>query len=334
VNLYNPDYSWATKKSWNVALDLGFWNNRLLMNATWYQNRVGNQLTEYTLPSQTGFTSVLENFAATVQNRGLEYTLTSTNISGTDFKWTTSFTISGNRNKLIAFPGLATSSYASLYTIGRSVNEVLGFRYKDVNPQTGVFEFYTAKGAATYNPNFGPASQGGDFEPIADLDPQYTGTLGNTFTYKKLSLFFIFQFMDQTGPNYLYSIYSLGYKPGGFSNEPVAVLSRWQKPGDITNVEQATTSYFSAASSAANYFPYSSGAYSNASYIRLKTLALSYTLPASLLKKMDMKSARLYINAQNVLLITRYKVGDPELPGQLFALPLQRTIVGGLTVNF
>ena len=334
VNLYNPDYSWATKKSLNLSLDLGFWNNRLLINATWYQNRVGDQLTEYTLPSQTGFNSVLENFAATVQNRGLEFALTSTNISASNFKWTTTFNISGNRNKLIAFPGLATSSYASLYTIGKSVNEVLGFKYKDVNPQTGVFEFYTAKGAVTYNPNYGPAAQGGDFQPIADLDPRFTGTLGNSFTYKKLSLFFIFQFMDQTGFNYLYSIYSLGYDPGGFTNEPTAVLSRWQKPGDITNVEQATASFSSAASNATNYFSFSSGSYSDASYIRLKTLALAYALPSSFLKKMDMKNGRFYINAQNLLLITKYKVGDPELPGQLFAMPLQRTIVGGLTLNF
>ncbi|HEV3411104.1 MAG TPA: SusC/RagA family TonB-linked outer membrane protein [Puia sp.] len=334
LNLYNPDYSWDTKRSFNFALDLGFWNNRLLMNATWYQNRVGDQLTDYTLPSQTGFNSVLENFSATVQNRGLEFTLNSDNIISRNFKWTTNFNLSGHTNKLVAFPGLANSSYATLYTVGKSVNEVMGFRYKDVNPQTGVFEFYTAKGAVTYNPNYGPASQGGDFEPIADLDPRFTGALANTVTYKKLSLFFTFQFTKQTGLNYLYSIYPQANNPGGFSNEPAAVLSRWQKPGDITDVERATASFSSAASAAGGYFGFSSGAYSDASYIRLKTLALSYSLPAAFLKKMDIKNGKFYLNAQNLLLITKYKVGDPELAGQLFSLPLQRTIVGGLSLNF
>jgi hypothetical protein len=209
-----------------------------------------------------------------VQNRGLEFTLNSDNIISRNFKWTTNFNLSGHTNKLVAFPGLANSSYATLYTVGKSVNEVMGFRYKDVNPQTGVFEFYTAKGAVTYNPNYGPASQGGDFEPIADLDPRFTGALANTVTYKKLSLFFTFQFTKQTGLNYLYSIYPQANNPGGFSNEPAAVLSRWQKPGDITDVERATASFSSAASAAGGYFGFSSGAYSDASYIRLKTLAL------------------------------------------------------------
>ncbi len=69
-NLYNPDYSWALKKSLNVALDLGFFNNRLLFNATYYRDRESNQLVNYPLPIQSGFATVLGNLDATVQNQG------------------------------------------------------------------------------------------------------------------------------------------------------------------------------------------------------------------------------------------------------------------------
>ncbi|HXD77006.1 MAG TPA: SusC/RagA family TonB-linked outer membrane protein [Puia sp.] len=335
VNLYNPNYSWDTKKSLNVGLDLGFLNNRILFNATWYQDRTNDQLVNYTLPSQTGFSSVLENFNATVQDRGLEFTITSKNINTAKFKWITNFNATGYRNKLLAFPGLAASSYGNVYAIGQSVNEVIGFKYKDVNPQTGIFEFYNANGTATSQPAYNIKSQGGDQLPIADLDPRFTGGLGNTLTYKNWSLYFLFQFADQTGFNYLHSIYSDFILPGGFINEPTAVLNRlWQKPGDVATLERATSNFFSPAARAGSYFLRSSGVYGDASYCRLKTVAFSYDLPAGLLKKLGIRSCKFYINAQNLLLITRYQVGDPELPGGLYSLPLQRTVVGGFSLNF
>jgi TonB-linked SusC/RagA family outer membrane protein len=335
TNLYNPDYSWATKKALNIGLDLGLWNNRILFNATWYQNRTDDQLINYTLPSQAGFGSVLENFNATVQDRGLEFTLTSKNINSANFKWSTNLNVSGNRNKLIAFPGLAASPYASLYAIGYSTDEVIGFKYKDVNPQTGVFEFYTSNGTASYQPAYDIKSQGGDQVPIANTAPRFIGAVGNTFTYKRISLYFLVQFASQTGYNYLHSIYSDFVLPGGFINEPTAILNNiWQKPGDVKPLEAATSSFISPASRAATYFLRSSGVYSDASYGRLKTVAISYNLPPAFLKKLDINGCKFYINAENVLLATRYKVGDPELPGGLYSLPLQRTIVGGISLNF
>jgi hypothetical protein len=106
VNLFNPDYSWALKKSLNTALDLGFFHDRILLNATYYRDREGNQLIAYPLPNQVGLTSVIENLPATIQNSGWEFNLTSNNIKTDKFKWTTTFNISFNRNKLLAFPTL------------------------------------------------------------------------------------------------------------------------------------------------------------------------------------------------------------------------------------
>jgi len=333
LNLYNPDYSWDLKKTLNIALDFGFFHDRILLNGTWYQSRTGNQLTNYTLPSQTGFTSVLQNFNATVQNRGLEFSVISKNIDSKNLKWSTNFNININRNTLLAFPGLASSSYANYYAIGKSTSEVMGYRYKGVNPQSGVFEFYTAGGTPTYSPAYGVASQGGDEVPVADLAPKFTGGIGNNITYKNFSLFFFFQFAKQTGANYLASIYGAQSIPGTLTNEPLAILNHWQKPGDISDIQKVTSTYGQAYFGAFNFLQ-SSGAYSDASYIRLKTLSLAYNLPSVLLRKLSVKSCKFYINAQNLLTITGYKVGDPELPGGLFNFPLQRTLVCGLSFNF
>jgi len=335
VNLFNPYYSWDIKKSLNAALDLGFFHDKILLNATWYRNRSSNQLLSYPLPNQTGFTSVIANSPATVQNAGLEITITSTNISTPKFKWSTNFNISGNRNTLQSFPGLATSSYASSYNIGQSINTVYGYRYMDVNPQTGVFEFYNAAGNATYSPKSGQIANGGDQVAISNPDPTFFGALGNTFTYKNISLSFLLQFTKQTGLNYLGSLYgnTNAVIPGGLINLPVAALSRWQQPGDISDIQKLTASNSAVFSPSVLYFSSSSGAYSDASYIRMKNVSLSYSLPLSLTKKLHVKSGRLYVNAENLFIITGYKVGDPESAGGLFTFPLQRTISGGISFN-
>jgi TonB-linked SusC/RagA family outer membrane protein len=328
LNLYNPDYSWATKKSLNIALDLGFFQDKLLINTTWYRNRESNQLLGTTLPSQTGFNSVLQNFAATVQNKGLEFSVTSNNIQHKNFSWTTNFNITANRNKLIAFPGLATSPYAALYTLGRSTSTINGYRYKSVNDTTGIFQFYTAKGTTTYNPDFRTEAQGGDKMPIADLQPKFFGGLGNTFTWKGFSLTAFLQFSKQQARNYLYSIYS-NQPPGTQNNVPVEMLDRWRKPGDQAPLQKATQSFFNPAYTAASAFSTSSGVISDASYIRLKTLSFSYSF-----KVKGVKSCRVYANAQNLFTITNYKVGDPETPGELSVIPLQKTIAAGLSLTF
>jgi len=333
-NLYNPNYGWALKKSLNMALDLGFFHDRLLLNATYYRTREGNQLGGYPLGAHVGFSSVLENLPATIQNSGWEFTVSSNNIKTKSFTWTTNFNISFNRNKLLAFPNLAGSSYAQQYVLGKPVSEVMGFRFKGLNPTTGLFEYYTKGGQATNSPNYLLESQGGDRVPIGDREVKYMGGLGNSLSYKHFNLYFFFQFSSQTAPNYLSTIYS-SYFPGmGKNNLPVQALDYWKQPGDHATFQKLTTTYSSAAFSAASNFSSSSGAYSDDSYMRLKTLSLSYSLPESWLKKMHLHDLRIYANAQNLLTITNYKVADPEQFNDFTSFPLQRTVVFGLNLNF
>ena len=332
-NLYNPDYSWATKKSLNLALDLGFFNNRLLFNATYYRERENNQLVNYPLSIQTGFSTVLGNLDATVQNQGFEFAINSTNIKSKAFTWKSNFNISFNRNKLLAFPDLANSSYASTYQVGQPTSIIYGYRYKDVNPQTGLFEFYTKNGTVTSNPAYGPVSTGGDEIPIGNLQVKYSGGLGNTFTYKQFSLYIFCQFSSRNAPNYLAEIYT--NQLGLAYNQPVAVLNNyWKAPGDVTQLQRLASSYGSAAIGAAIRFPQSSGAYSDDTYLRIKTASLSYQLPNTLLNKVHIKAASVFVNGQNLLTFTNYKVGDPETPGVFTSFPIQRIVAFGLNLKF
>lgn len=326
-NLYNPDYGWDAKKSLNMGVDLGFFKDRVLMNVTYYRDRTASQLVQYTLPSQTGFSSVLANSPAVVQNKGLEFNFTSKNIISENFSWSTNFNISANRNKLIAFDGLAESAYAAFYTIGESVNIEKGYALKGVNPETGFFEFYKSDGSVTSDPAYGSASQGGDFQTIANTAPKFIGGLGNTFAYKGFSLYFQFQFQRKQQANYLRSVYT-NTRPGSMYNQPIEILDRWTGPGDIASIQKFTRSF----NMPAYYFTTSTGAYSDGSYIRLRTAALSYELPAGFSKKLGISSGRFYVNGQNLFLLTNFEVGDPELT-DIFSFPIQRTINFGLTLT-
>ncbi|MBN9385824.1 MAG: SusC/RagA family TonB-linked outer membrane protein [Chitinophagaceae bacterium] len=334
VNLYNPDYSWALKKSLNISMDLGFFNDRLFLNATWYRNREGQQLAGYPLPAHVGFPSVVQNVNTTIQNSGWEFSLNSTNVKRKDLTWTTNFNISFNRNKLVDFPNLQYSSYKSQYVIGQPVSVIIGNRYKGVNPTTGLFEYYTKDGDVTNTPNYQTVDEGGDRMPIANREVKYMGGIGNTLTYKNLSLSVFFQFSSQMAPTWLYTIYSSYWIGTTMNNMPVEALSYWKHPGDQTRIQKLSSGYGSLATQAAYSFSNSSGAYAIDTYLRLKTLSLSYSLPESLLKKWHVKDCRVYANAQNLLTITNYKVTDPEQFNDFGLFPIQRIVACGLSFNF
>jgi TonB-linked SusC/RagA family outer membrane protein len=332
-NLYNPNYSWALKKSLNLSLDLGFFNNRLLLNGTYYRDRENNQLVNYPLPIQTGFAKVTGNLDASVQNKGLELTATSTNIKTKDFSWSTNFNVTSNRNKLLSFPNLTSSSYSGLYVIGQPTSIIFGYRYKDVNPTTGLFEFYKANGQVTSAPTFGLASAGGDEVPIANQEVKYMGGFGNNFTYKNFGLYIFCQYSSQNAPNYLQQVYQ-NYPVVNLQNLPAAILGNYWMPNHTdAPLQRLASSYSSTAISSSSYFYQSTAAYSNDTYLRVKTVALSYTLPSALLQKIHVQSAKIYVNAQNLFTLTNYKVGDPEQFNYV-SFPLQRTLAFGLNLNF
>jgi len=290
--LFNSNYAWEKNKKAEVAIELGFFHDRLFFTTNFFQNRTGNQLINYKIPTQTGFANILRNFDAVIENKGWEFELTLKNISHKDFNWTTSFNVSIMRNKLKSFPGLESSSYAATLAIGRPVGIVKTLDVTGVNKESGEYEF-------------NGVSIPKDRTFINDLTPKYFGGLANDISYKGLSISFLFQFMVKNGYNYNKTLSS---PPGGASNIPTYLLARWQNKGDLTEVQRFTTSG-SAYTAYQNYVFYSNGVISNASYVRLKNLSVSYALPKKFLNALE---ARIYVQGQNLLTLTGYKGLDPE----------------------
>lgn len=313
---------WEVKRKIEVSFDLGFFNDRFSIEATWYRERCGNQLTSYPTPNFTGFPSVYANWPADVQNMGYEFQVNSKNIDGKHFSWLTKFNIGINRNKLLAYPDLQASPFSSKYQIGKPLNNVFLLHNTGVDPQTGLYTFEDKNKDGQITIDYGHPGTADD-RFIYDLTPKFSGGLTNVFNYKNWSCSIFFYFIRVKGINALAAISS----PGGISNEPTSILQHWQKPGDISTTAKFTTEPY--LSNSYNYYSsYSDGIYSDASFIRLQNLSLSYRLPM----KTSGSEMKFFMKAENLFTITDYNGIDPEV--QVFGgMPLLRTITFGASLN-
>lgn len=313
----NPNLHWETNRKLEGAIELGFFKDRITLNFDWYQNRCGDQLVYFPLPIATGFGEVMQNSPALVQNTGTELVLTGKIIDQKDFSWSTSFNIGVNSNKLIAYPNLAQSPYATLFDIGKSLSNRRLLHYTGIDPQTGQYTFEDKNHNGTIDYQY---NNGNNDLYTKDLAPKFFGGLATDFRYKgwSLNLFFIFKKQELRSAAYQ------GYPGSVNSNESVAVLNAWQKPGDQTQFARYTQS----PQQSDLLFAYSDGVYSDGSFIRLQNASLAYDLPENWIHKIGIRKCSLYARGQNLFTLTKYD-GDPQVPG-LGALPIATTFIIGL----
>jgi TonB-dependent starch-binding outer membrane protein SusC len=328
-NLTNPYLEWEEDKKWEAGLNLGFARDRVLLSASYFRNSSSNELLNYALPEVSGFTSIAANLPAVVRNSGIEVTLNTINIKTKSFTWTTSFNFTTSKNKLVSFPGLAASSYSNTYVVGKSITIQKAYSFDGVNPQTGLYQFKTAKGADTIAPNYLT-----DLTTLENIDPKYYGGIGNSFQYKGFKLDVFLQFVSRTGGNPLYNDGYNYSEPGTLSSVfPVQVLNRWQKPGDVKPFQIYSTGYGNAYNTYSNYLPYSSAAYGNVSFVRIKNAQFSYELPSYWDKDLHLRGLIIYVQGQNLFTFTHHYVGlDPETQS-VTSLPTLRIVTGGIKVT-
>lgn len=314
TRLFNPNYSWEKNNKLEVALDLAFLSDRIMFSGAFYKNKSDNQLIGIPLPSTTGFNQVNANLNASVENKGWEMNLNTVNIKKNNFQWSTSINLTIPKNRLLSFPNLDGSTYSNQLVIGQALNIVKVYELTGVNPQTGLYEF------TDFN-NDGVISGPEDKQAIKDLNPDYFGGINNSLTYKNFSLDVLFQFTKQQGNNFI----SSSGIAGSMGNQPVSVLERWQNIGDISNVQRFTTGQNPEA--IASYFNYieSDAAVTDASFIRLKTLAITYRLTN--LARSDF-NCELQLTGQNLITFTHYDGLDPETRSNNTIPPLRYITIG------
>ena len=314
TQLTNTIYSWERNRKLELALELGFLNDKLLLNTSWYRNRSSNQLVGYNLPAITGFTSVQANLDATVENTGWEFEA-ATSLNRGRFNWQASLNVSIPQNRLVSFPGLEESSYANTYKVGESLNIQLLYDYTGVDPETGLYKVADVNEDGVYNSD--------DRVVVKDLTRTLFGGFQNQFTYGRVSLDFLWEFVVQDGLQY-YPALTPG-RMGTMLQEDYD--RRWQNPGDIAEIQKASVG---VSALLANFrYQTSDKLYTDTSFLRLRTLGLSYELPT---ESLGLHSCILFLQGQNLFTLTAYRGLDPQYPGT--TLPALRMLTAGLKLNF
>lgn len=323
TRIANDDYAWEVNRKSEMALQLNLFKNKLNLEIAFYRNISSNQLVGLPLPLNTGFASIIANLPAKVQNTGWEF-LVSQRIIGKDkLQWALSLNLTVPKNKLLAYPNLNTSVYADSYLIGQPLAIVKTYNVS-VDEQTGLYkrEDYDNNGVLNNADRY-----------LSKFIGQYFyGGIQNSIIYGQFGLDFLISFNKQNGRNYLSFAGSPGFwnTASAAPNQLSEVLDRWREIGDIT-----TTQKFSTTTNSRSQYLNAVGdgglSVQDASYLRLKNVAISYTLPSKVLNSLKLKNAQLVFQAQNLLTITNYQGLDPESQG--LVLPPLRTVMIGLNIH-
>ena len=323
----NDDLRWERNVSTNLGLDFSLFNRKLYGAVDVFHRRSADLLIQTPLPWTSGFASVYRNVGEVV-NKGLEIELNSQVIKTKDFEWTSSFNITFLRNKV-------TRLYKGIVEDGDDVDldapivddDVtalpgspgirLGFplhtnfrsQYAGVNAATGKPMWWYGEDRLSYS----PGTQGsGSYTPYGRGNrlSDYFGGFNNTFNYKGLELGVFFQY-DMGRELYNQSntrFYRNGMTQSNSAERPY--LDRWQNPGEITVFPRPIDG--GAEELAASMDLSSSRFLEDASYIRLKEIALGYKFPKKLLSKYSVNNLEVYARATNVLTFTKWTGYDPE----------------------
>jgi TonB-linked SusC/RagA family outer membrane protein len=320
TQLFNPLYNWEKVTKLEVGLETGFFENRMLLNLSFYRNITTNQLVEYALPTITGFGSVLQNIPAKILNKGVEIELTGTVIRSKHFQWVSTANLTIPRNKLLSFDGIESSTYANLYVIGQPLFIEKKYKHTGVDPATGNHTFmdYDGDGRITA-PN--------DQQAIINTGQAYYGGWQNIFSYRKLSLVLLFQFAKQPHiQNYLARF----SRPGLIMNQPDLILQRWRNPSDISPVQKYANSN-TASNRAFTSYRQSDAALTDGSFLRFKNFQIAYSITPKIARASTVSELQFFMQGQNIFTLTKYIGLDPETKT---LLPPVRSLTFGINMMF
>lgn len=327
----NPNLRWETTTQWDAGLNLVVLNQRLGIDLNVYSKYTEGLLLNVPVPNKLGFDFITRN-EGEMSNRGFEFSLTSTNISTPEFQWISSFNIARNVNRIERLPSPITRHSRDWIRMeeGQPMYSFWTYRQLEVNPQTGdaVYEDVNGDGEITV----------ADRQIVGSATPDFFGGLNNRFSYKGIDLGVFFNF--EYG-NKVYNLNRFFLEHGGIYNGSITYfpgqLDRWQQPGDVTDMPRMTTQ-------GNNYTLPSDRNLEDASFLRLRSLSLGYTLPVNVVQSIGLQNLRVYFQGTNLWTLTRYSGLDPEVNSadsisnvrgiDQAVVPNPRTIQFGINLTF
>lgn len=321
----NDDLTWEQTWSTNLGFHLGFWN-RLNVNLELYNKVTSDMLMAVPLSyTVSGFRSRWDNVGSMV-NRGAEFDFNVDVIRTKNFSWNVSANISYNYNEITElYNGLDSfeiSDSSLRLQVGRPLGEFFINEYAGVNPINGDALWYDRDGNIVNEMLEADRVLTGK-----SYHAPWQGGFGTVVSWKGISLSAQFSYVGDRwmiNNDRFFDESNGTFASGNQSNK--LLYDRWKKPGDITEIPR-------------HGIPteFDSRLLEDASFLRLKNLTISYTLPASLLKKTHFfESARIFAQGQNLITITKFTGMDPEFAGGYYGAqyPLSRQFTFGLEITF
>lgn len=342
----NPDLKWEVTNQYDIGLELGLFNNRVDFMADFYYKRTNDLLLNAPIPWSTGLSSVTQNIGS-VENKGIELTLNTINMSTGDFIWTTNVNWAGNRNKILKlgvndddiFPGPWFLGQTNILRVGEPIGSLWGYK------RLGTWNTDEEAEAAQYNRlpgdlrwadlNDDGVLDANDETIIGRTYPKWTMNISNTLSYKNFD--FTFDIRIVQGVNIVnatkHSVEDRQAIASGFKT----ILDAWTPENQDTYI--AEIRHYNAG-----YDTHMDDWWvEDGSFIRGQNFVLGYSLPEFTAQNIGLQRLRFYVSAQNLFVATEYTGYDPEATtfgGQLtqnmefFQYPKPRTFNLGVNVSF
>jgi len=348
TSIGNNDLQWEKTTEYDLGLSFGLFNNRINVDADAYLKRTQKLLLNAPLPETSGFTSVYENIGK-IQNKGIELTINSVNIKSENFSWNSSFNISFLSNKILnlgasnddIFLSPTFLSQFNLMRVGLPAGTFWGYKV------LGTWGTAEAAQAATYgllpgdlkiwDKNGDGKITAADKTVLGKSIPDGYGTFLNTFRYKNFDFAVELQF--DYGNQIMNLTRHSGQDRTGQANSYATVLNAWTPTNQNTSIAEDRPAYVR----------YQTEIYStkveNGSFIRGKNVTLGYNFANSTVSKLKLSRLRVYLQAQNLFIITKYTGYDPETSTyngssnftqgiQFYDYPKPRTYLLGVNASF
>lgn len=346
ARLANPNIQWETTSQFDIGLDFGFLNNRISGSMDYYQKRTFDMLLNVPVPRSTGFLIQTRNVGS-IKNKGIEIALTTDNIRNINFLWETNINLSTLSNKVTGLGGIpkiigggaSFTKQIFITKVGLPLRSYYG--YKIIGVWQKGDDFSKTKdnvhpGNLRYKDMTGDGHvKGEDRVPLGDSFPNYTFSIGNTFSYKDISLnIFItgVQGISMLNNNLVDTYFPVQFRRNAFAKP---YLNRWT-PENPSHKYPSFVHPLSQGKKGVNSYTVE-----DASYVKLKSLQLSYSFPKKILGN-TIRSGQISFTIENVYTWTKYLGFDPAVSasGNANALidfntyPLPRTYTLGIQLGF
>ncbi|MFT3703706.1 MAG: TonB-dependent receptor [Agriterribacter sp.] len=317
ASLPNNDLKWESTAQTDIGLDMSFLNGRLSATIDVYKKKTSDLLLAVPVGQWWGFSTQTIN-AGTIQNKGIELSVTSDNFKGGNFTWSTTFNIALNKQKVLGLAknvsiistntanpsGTVSGREFTRIVPGRELGELFGYEYAGVI-KTG--ETYAPQPLSKPgDPKYVDVNKDGKITPddatyLGNTNPRYIAGISNDFRYKGFDLSIFFQ------GAFHYKLYNMN-RLVLESTTSTDALNRWVA-GTNENTDIPREGYFLGT-----YGSYVNSRFvENASYVRLKNVAIGYTITPKLLGNVKfIDGIRIYASGQNLLTFTKYTGTDPE----------------------